>query len=348
MNNWTPQLPGSDVVSRLRGLATGELMLSAYVPLEVGQALRQGYEARLMDILRQARQGNTEQELAAFEPEAQQMLDYVRSDFKPSGRTLVLFSSKPRGLFEALTLQVPLPGAARLSPQPYLIPLETTVKEHPRLAIAVVDEREARFILASLGEVESLSSLHDPVPGRQHQGGWSAFKYERDRAHHVTEHLDHVARQLRELDRLVSFKRLVLGGQAETTHQLAERLDTQTRDKLAGIFRAEMFATDNELANQALKVAEAAERSDEVKLLDQIRERTYAAGNGALGWDETLQALREGRVQTLAIAGARLGHKDADEALTLAWQTGAEVEFLRGEADVAMQELGGMGALLRY
>jgi hypothetical protein len=43
-----------------------------------------------------------------------------------------------------------------------------------------------------------------------------------------------------------------------------------------------------------------------------------------------------------------LGTPRGDEALILAWDSDATVEFLRGDAESVLADNGGIGALLRY
>jgi hypothetical protein len=71
-------------------------------------------------------------------------------------------------------------------------------------------------------------------------------------------------------------------------------------------------------------------------------------GPAELGWDTTLRALSEGRVHQLAISAGELRSADADRAVELAFESGAQVEVLHGDAEEVLTPHRGIGALLRY
>jgi hypothetical protein len=110
----------------------------------------------------------------------------------------------------------------------------------------------------------------------------------------------------------------------------------------------EGYGSDEAILDRALPVAEQAERQEELALVAEIRDRVGARGAASLGWDQTMALLNEGRVHRLAIASTHVGTADGDRAIEAAWHTGAQVEFLQGEAEAALADQGGIGALLRY
>jgi hypothetical protein len=332
-----------------RKLPPGAPVLTVYLPIVPADSLQQGYEARLMDVLRGPRAGLQESERKTFEIEAGRLLEYVRdAAFRPDGRTLLLETSTPRDLFEAIPLHFDVPGLARFGTQPFFAPLDVALDDYPPVVVAVVDERDARLLLTVLGTSEFEGRIEDDVPPRQRQGGWAAFKYQRDREWHVRQHLQNVAKELDNLYARVPFKRLLIGATPETVSGLTAELSTQVKPLLAGSFRAESFAADSAIIEKALHLAEEAERKEEAALLAEVRDRASSGGNGAIGRDETLQCLAEGRVQTLLMAGGLLGEPDGDLALVQAWDTSAKIEVVRGAAEETLLSLGGLGALLRY
>jgi peptide subunit release factor 1 (eRF1) len=247
-----------------------------------------------------------------------------------------------------MSLQQSLRSRARFGPRPYLQPLEIALNEQPRVAIALVSEEDSRLLTVLLGAEESEQALHNHVPGRQRQGGWSAFRYERDRAHHIEEHFKTLVDKIRELDASLPARWLVIGGTNDATSAVAKLLPRSLRAKLAGTFREEQFEGSREVIARALAVAAAADRRVNLELAESIRDRALAGGPAALGWDETLQTLAEGRVHQLVIAAACLDSEKADRALDLAWQTDAAIEVLRGEAEAVLAASDGVGALLRF
>jgi peptide subunit release factor 1 (eRF1) len=232
--------------------------------------------------------------------------------------------------------------------RPYLLPIDLALEDHPRIAIAQVGEEKTRLLTTVLHEIESERETKEHVPGRQRQGGWSAFRYQRDRERHIQEHFKDVVDDLRGLQKASPYKWLVLSGTDEATTAVAKLLPRSLKAKLAGSFREEHFESSATVAEQAYELAEDAERAEELQLATLILNKANAMAPATLGWDTTLRALAEGRVHQLAIAASELSSAEADRAVELAFESGAQVEVVHDDAAELLASHRGIGALLRY
>jgi peptide subunit release factor 1 (eRF1) len=321
--------------------------LSVYLPIRPELNAPQGYRAELLNLLRDAKAKVPEASLKAFEAISGKAVEYIRDDYTPSGRTLALFAAQP-DLLHVEELAMTLPASARFQSGAFIAPLVAALENNPTIVVVGVGLREDRFIVARLQEIEATGHESSDVPGRQRQGGRSAFRYERDRARHVNEHVKDVANRTADLCRDHAAKWLVLGGAAEQTNVLSDALPEPVRKLIAGRFAIEMFESDAALLEIALKLAAEAEGREEAELALEIKDRALALGSACLGWDQTQQRLSEGRVHVLAMPLAAVGTDDGDLALNSAWDTGVRVEFVGPEAQEILQPYGGVGALLRY
>ncbi|MGE0056639.1 MAG: hypothetical protein AB7P33_13325 [Dehalococcoidia bacterium] len=335
------QIATPEEVSKIRGAALTGPVLSLYLPLDDVPAVDRGFVARAKDLLNPLKTEN------GGAVEVERALEYV-NDMTPAGRTLVLFSSAGDRFLEALHLQVRLPGLAKLDAQPYVAPLDAAFDNYPRVAVVAFGERDAKIIETNLAQIVGVSSVSDDVPSHQRQGGWAAFKIDRDRDEHVRGHYRHIAEKLHELSQGGAFKRLVLLGAPESTSGLTEELEPALERLVVGSAHIATYENDDQIVATGLELAAAEERREEATLVEEIRDRAFAGGKASLGWDETFTVLREGRVHRLAIAESVLGSTEAAQAVQLAWDTGAEVEFLQAEAAAMLADNGGVGALLRY
>jgi hypothetical protein len=336
------------LIDELRSYQEGPHVLSVYLPIRPGLNFPQSYHAELLELLRGLKTTVPEADGHMLETESQRVLKFVRDEYVASGRTLALFSSAPRSLFTAISLHLALPPLARFMPHALVGPLDTVLDDNPRIAIACVDERESQIIVTFLAEVETTTHFKDNVPPRQRQGGWSAFKYERDRVRHIEEHVKATASHLEAMYEEKPFARLVFGGSPELAGIFTGALSSRLKPLVAGTFRVEMFNSVDELVKAALPIALSAELKEEVSLAETIKEKALSRGPASLGWDETLQLLTAGRVHRLALPSSSLGTAQADAALLAAWDSGAQVEFLGAEAAEVLGETDGVGALLRY
>jgi hypothetical protein len=282
------------------------------------------------------------------EAEAQRVLAYVRDEYTPHGATLAVFSSTPAGVWAAIELALEVPGLARFGTEPYLAPIDALLEDYPTAVAVLADHNEARILTIKLGEYAGSSRLTGDAPGRQRQGGWSAFRYERDRVRHIETFNKRIVDALGDLDRESPYQYLVLGGTDETTHALASALSPGLHSKLAGNFRLEMFATDTEITDAAKPLVDAAERAQERALVQSLIDTALAGGQAALGVDETLQTLREGRVHQLVVAAGVHYTANGRDAVGLAEQTDASVEIAHDGAEVLLEPYGGFAARLRY
>ncbi len=337
-----------DRMRRLFRLKEGIPVLSVYASVEKGLALHHGHVAALMDLLRELRESTATDLRPELEAESSRILEFVRTDYIPRGTALAIFASRRRRLWEVFSLQLSLRPIARFGARPYMAPLQAAMDDNPRTVVALVNNEKARILTTVLGEIEGEERISDPVPGRQRQGGWSAFKYQRDHERHVHTHLVNVVQTLVDMDKRRKFKRLVVAGTDEATAAVASILPKSLQAKYSGSVRSEMFATDDEVAKAAFRLAEEAERNEELRLAAAARDRALAGGHAALGWDETLQCLKEGRVHQLLISDTAAGTAKGDEAFDLAWETSAGVELVHEEGAAILQPYGGVGAILRY
>jgi hypothetical protein len=87
-------------------------------------------------------------------------------------------------------------------------------------------------------------------------------------------------------------------------------------------------------------------REREHELIARIKDAALSGGRGALGFDETMAALREGRVQHL-VYDAESGHPD-ERMIELALSTSTAITPVEGDSAAGLAEEDGVAALLRY
>lgn len=378
LENYPALALDADTIDRVLDLrAPEDGVLSVYLDVNPAHMEREGFEATLLDLWKPLRQQvkNTAAE-TRVEEEIARVNEYVRSWDEPPGRSVAMFSCAPLDAFLPVALEVPVTDGAHFGPRPYLVPLIGALDEYERYCVALVDKERARIFTVWLGEIRDRIEIEDVVPGRSAAGGWSQARYARHREWHVHEHMRHVAERLWSLDRRVRFHRLIVGGPDEALVALKEALPRSLAGKVVGEFAGEMFATDAEIVARVKDIETQIERAGERSLVEEILERAPKGELAALGWDDTLTALVEGRVHRLALVEGLTaegfecpeGHAIVREragrcpycgaemrptpdlaarAVRLALATGARIEFVRGDAAELLRPHGA-GAILRY
>jgi peptide chain release factor subunit 1 len=274
-----------------------------------------------------------------------------------------------------LTLPSPVEDEARIAPQLYLAPLVRLVGRDDGALVAYVGRERGDVYRLRAGELVAIADESAEVPGRHDQGGWSQARYERHIEMMVDRHLRDVATALDRYVRRLRDVRVVLAGTEEMRPGFEEMLAPETRAALAGWVSTEAHVDAPRLLEAARPLLEEWRVGREEALLERWREEAARNGRAATGWEETLQAASDGRVELLLVQdGAdrpayvcpKCGRAQAedggcpldgttlqvtDTGLDLAvHQTlthGGTVEVI-GEEHRDLEPVGGVAALLRF
>jgi hypothetical protein len=371
--------PTEQELRRLARFRSPEGVLSVYLNFDPIGGERRDAKAAFLDAVKSldSLQLN-DKERAQLEEEQALILEFARDRFALHGRSVILFSCRPRNLWQVFQLQVPVRPLARFAERPAVAQLAAVLDEHERYAVALIDKDEARLLSVYLGQAEQRAHITDKYPGRNRRGGWAQARYSHHRDVHLHVHVLRVAEALLEELRRQPFDRLMVGGPDEARSAFLHVLPRSLRGRVAGSFLAELFLSDEEVVERVRAVDEAAEREAEARLVNNLVDATSAGGLAALGWEETLQALLEGRVHKLVLAEGRTqrgrvcpkGHAAvleklaacpfcggrleavgdlAEWAVEKALDTDARVETVQGQAAEGLVEHGsGIAAALRY
>jgi peptide chain release factor subunit 1 len=298
------------------------------------------------------------------------------SEFSREGvQGVAVFAAELDNLFLPLTLPRPVADEARIAKQLFLAPLVRIVGRGDGALIAYVGRERGDVYRLRAGQLTPLADETADVPGRHDQGGWSQARYERHIETIVDRHLREVADALDRCVRRLRDVRVVLAGPEETRAGFESLLSPETRAALVGWVAAEAHVDAPRLLDAARPLLDEWRAGREEELLARWREEAARSGRAAAGWEETLQAASDGRVELLLVQdgadraafvcpecgraqtvdgscpldGTTL--QPADTGLDLAvHQTlthGGTVEVI-GEEHRDLEPVGGVAALLRF
>jgi peptide chain release factor subunit 1 len=336
------------------------------------------YEVQLEDLLH-----TVKEEAARLEPpqrtsvesDAGDISRFVKEEFdRGSNRGLALFSAHGAGLWETVVLSRPVRNRAVVAPHPDLLQLEALLEIYESFCTVLVDSEKARVFLAELGRIEEQSELLDDVPGRHDQGGRSQARYQRHVDDHRRRHLKHTADVLFGFFKRREFDHLILGGPEEIVAEFEHELHDYLRQRVRARVSLAITASTDEVLQRSLELEEHLERERERAAVEQVVADVGAGRPAAAGLGPTLAALRDERVGTLVVAfdfsapgrecpncgalfesGTRCQFCGAEtrkvgdvveSAVAAAFRQGARVETVT--EDGSLEELGGIGALLRF
>lgn len=357
--------------------------VSLYVNLDPGEVptaadARTRVRSLLADAERQLaerRSALDRETRSALEADIERVRTWFDADFERDGaRGLAVFAAGLDNFWRALELPAPVADAARIGDDLYLAPLVRQAGGEGAVVAYVGRERGEVFRLRG-GRLEEIADHSDEVPGRHDQGGWSQARYERHIEEIVSRHLGEVAATLDGCVRRLRGAPIVLVGPEASRPEFEALLAAETRSCLAGWATAEAHAGAPQLLDAARPLLDGWRADRDRELLERWREEAARDGRAASGWEETLEAASDGRVDLLLVqegadrpayrcpACGRAATSDGacpldgtsleerphglDVAVHQTLNHGGTVHVV-GEEQRDLEPVGGVGALLRF
>jgi peptide subunit release factor 1 (eRF1) len=240
--------------------------------------------------------------------------------------------------------------------------------------VAVVGRERGDIYRLGAGRLELLDERFERQPGKHDQGGWSQSRYQRHIENLVHEHVKAFAERLDRRVRQLRPRHIVLVCAEELRQEVGELVSRETLDAVIGWTHAEAHAGAPDLLEVARPLLEQARVRKERAILERWQEEAGRAGRAAAGWEETLEAASDARIEVLLCqegttasawqcpACGRGSAQDGtcpldgttlephDDALDLAVHRtlhhGGRVAVVTDSRE--LEPVGGVGALLRY
>jgi peptide chain release factor subunit 1 len=287
--------------------ATQGCAISLYVDLDPSIAPTAGdAEARvrsLLDSIKSNSSGRTDfthDQREAFKADIDRIRRWFEDRFDRDGaQALALFCSGLDNLWQSLALSEPVADEVHLGRELYLTPLVPLVGRGDGVLVAVVSREQGRIYRMRGGRLQDVADLTEEQPGQHDQGGWSQARFQRHIENLVQEHLKTVAEQVGQLVRGVRSPRLVVVCAEEMRPEFESALPTEAKKAIVGWTQARAQASPAELLAVVSPELERAQAGEEAEIVDRWREEAGRNGRAASGWEQTLEAASDARVDLL-------------------------------------------------
>ncbi len=248
----------------------------------------------------------THHQRQALRDDFERIRRYFEDDFVRDGaHGVAVFCSGLDNLWRPLPLTEPVVDEVHVGRELYLTPLVPLVGRGDGALVAVVSREQGRVYRLRGGRLEDLVDRFEEQPGRHDQGGWSQARFQRHIDKLVDEHLRTVADELGRHVRRLRPSQLVVVCSEEMRSEFEAMLAPDVRRAIVGWTQAEAHATPADLLQVVAPELERAREAEEAQIVERWREETGRNGRAAAGWENTLEAASDGRVELLVFsAGA--------------------------------------------
>jgi peptide chain release factor subunit 1 len=360
--------------------ANGRPVLSLFLDMSVNSNNKRSWEVFLAQ--KRAQLEELEPELLARDRDAverltEQVRDWIRDDFVEANRGIAIYAEVGGDYFEAMQFPVPVQSRLVVADRPVIGPLAQVLTSYHHYGVVLLDREHVRILSIYLGTLlDELEYRGDPIPtaGDIQAGGYSQARFQRRKAEEVRHFFKDFAAEVEEFVTRYQPSDLVLLGTEENLARFREFLPQEVLDRVVytGCNWVDEPAAGIMQKLEPLLHAEVERHNREV--VDQLRDRVAHDYLATAGFQGTLSALQEGKVDTLVLAsdqhrdgvrcercgfvfaremdacpydgsGTLAGVDVVEEMLRMAEGQGARIAF----ADPSeVQDLMGAGALLRF
>jgi peptide chain release factor subunit 1 len=307
-----------------------------------------------------------------------QIQRWVDEEFDEENRGVVMYLEVGGDWFEALQFPVPVTNRLVISERPYISPLAEVIQTYHHQGVVLLDREHVRILSVYLGTLLDEIEVHGqpyPTPHDVQAGGYSQQRFQRRKLEEMKHFFREFSKEVDEFIRRYQPKELVILGTDENVAKFREFLSEKANGMVVFTSPMRVDETPSEILLRLQPHLDAERKRESEELLDLLRGRVKEDYLATAGFQGTLSALQEGKVDTLVIGanqddrtGARCtqcgyvfprevescpfdgagtvgGVNVVEEVIRLAEAQGAEIEFVPA-TDV--EDLRGVGALLRF
>ena len=282
--------------------------ISLYLGLDPGVTPTPGDAAtRLRSLLDEAAKGDganrrelTHDQRLGLKADFERIRSFYEDEFERDGaQGLAVFSSGLDNIWRTLPLTEAVPDHVSVGSTLYLAPLVPLVGRGEGALVVVVGRERGHFFRLRGGRLQDLADHTEEQQGRHDQGGWSQARYQRHIETKVREHLHEVAEALDRLVRQLRAVQVIVISSEEIRAELEEVLSHDAAAAVIGWTSAEAHAAPPELLKVAVPVLDRYRAEKETEVVARWEEEAGRNGRAAAGWEATLEAASDARVELL-------------------------------------------------
>ncbi len=258
--------------------------------------------------------------------------------------------------------------------RPHVYPLARLIDQYRHYAVVLADTNRAQIFVFAAGRAVEQDDIQNVKTKHTSVGGWSQARYQRHEEnyhlHHAKEVIDALERTMRD-DRIEHV--ILAGDETVVIPILREQMSKELQEKVIDVLSLGIDTPEHELLEESLTAFQRHDSLTDMEKVERLLGEFRGDNLAVAGVPDTLAALSNGQVEEMLIVASADGLKFdeeevrkvltvygaddipetldsravADELIRRANQmSAARTTFV--EDQTRLEQLGGVGALLRY
>jgi peptide chain release factor subunit 1 len=307
----------------------------------------------------------------------QKVEEWIEAEYREENRGVVIYAELGGDWFEALQFPVSVANRLVIADRPAVGPLAQVLESYHHHGVVLLDRERVRILSVYLGTLLDEIEVHgQPYPAAHdvQAGGYSQMRFQRRKLEEMRHFFREFAKEVEEFVSRYQPRDLIILGTEENVAKFREFLPEPVQSRIIHTGAMRVGESTSEILAHVEPFVEEERERETRELVQLLRERVREDYLATAGFQSTLVALQEGKVDTLVIEqdqereGARCpqcgfvftqgvrscpydgstledGVDVVEEVIRLAEAQGADIEFVpAGEVD----DLAGVAALLRF
>lgn len=230
---------------------------------------------------------------------------WLSTDYNEGNLGVVIYAEVGGDWFDALQTRAPLQNRLIVAPRPVIAPLAQALEGYRHYGVILLDREHVRLLSVYQGTVlDQVERRGDPLPAPHdvQAGGYAQSRYQRRKLEETKHFFRDFAAEVQEFVRRYAPDDLVLLGTEENLSAFSEQLPDSILQRV--VHTGPMWVDEN--AAEVIRQLEPLlkEELDRTlhEVVEQVRDRVVHDYMATAGFQGTLSALQEGRVDTLVLA----------------------------------------------
>jgi len=227
-------------------------------------------------------------------------LSELLDDVDPAAQGIFVVACSAHGIFEELSLGLPIETRATVGPTPALSVLARLDDDNPPYAVLLADQHQATLSFITQATVsESVSLDSTGYPRKQKQGGPNQRRYQNRADERVAAFARGIAEETRTALDETGVGMLIIAGDEVLTSALDVALHDTVKERIIATIRLDSTATEQQIIDATRSLVHQEKRDREAEAVAELQDQIGADAEAVAGAERTVATLQAGRVDSL-------------------------------------------------